>query len=165
VWSWPQVDVSGLEPTSVTVCRDPAGRWFVTFHADVPYPEPLPETGQTAGVDLGLKDFAVLSTAQRIPHPRHMDRYERRLKRYQRRLARCQPGSANRAKARQKVARQHARVADARRDFLHKASTGLIRRFDHLAIEDLNVAGMVRNHSLARPISRTGWSEFGSMLA
>jgi putative transposase len=115
-------------------------------------------------VDLGLKDFAVLSTGERIPHPRHMDARERRLKRYQRRLARCQKGSANRAKAKLRVARQHARVADGRRDFLHQASTDLVRRFDSIAIEDLNVSGMVRNRSLARAISCTGWAEFRAML-
>jgi putative transposase len=128
VWTWPGTDLAELGPTSVTVSRDPVGRWFVTFHADVPDPAPLPATGESAGVDLGLTDFAVLSTGERIVHPRHMDRHERRLKRYQRRLARCQKGSANRAKARTKVARAHARVADARRDFLHKASTDLVPR-------------------------------------
>ena len=117
------------------------------------------------GVDLGLKDFAVLSTGAHIPHPGHMERHERRLKRYQRRLARRQNGSANRAKARLKVARQHARVADARRDFLHKASTNLVRRFDGIAVEDLNVSGMVRNRSLAKAISRTGWAQFRAFLA
>jgi putative transposase len=93
-----------------------------------------------------------------------MDRHEQRLKRHQRRLARCQNGSANRAKAKQKVARAHARVADARRDFLHQASTSLVRRYDILAIEDLAVANMVRNRSLARAISRTGWAEFRRQL-
>ena len=116
-------------------------------------------------MDLGLKDFAVLSTGERIPHPKHMERHEQRLKRYQRRLARCQQGSANRQKAKVKVARQHARVADARRDFLHKASTDLVRRFDGIAVEDLAVGNMVRNRPLAKAISRTGWAQFRAFLA
>jgi putative transposase len=165
VWSWPDIDPATLDPSTVTVSRDPAGRWFIVLHAEVPGPAPLPATGQNVGVDLGLKDFAVLSTGAHIPHPGHMERHERRLKRYQRRLARRQNGSANRAKARVKVARQHARVADARRDFLHKASTDLVRRFDGIAVEDLNVSGMVRNRSLAKAISRTGWAQFRAFLA
>ena len=165
VWSWPELDPAALDPSTVTVSRDPAGRWFAVLHVDVPEPAPLPRTGQSVGVDLGLKDFAVLSNGEHIPHPKHMERREQRLKRYQRQLARKQKGSANRAKARAKVARQHARVTDARRDFLHKTSTSLVRRFDGIAAEDLNVSGMVRNHSLARAISRTGWAEFRAFLA
>jgi putative transposase len=163
-WTWPGIDPGALDPTSVTVARDPAGRWFVTFHAEVPDPAPLAATGDAAGIDLGLKDFAVLSAGERITHPRHMDRHERRLKRWQRRAARCQKGSANQAKARQKAARAHARVADARRDFLHKASTDMVRRFDLIAVEDLAVANMVRNRKLARAISCTGWAAFRAML-
>jgi putative transposase len=163
-WTWPGTSLADLNPTSVTVARDPAGRWFVTFHAEVRDPEPLPVTGDAVGIDLGLTDFAVLSGGQRIPHPRHMDRREQRLKRWQRRLARCQKGSANRAKARRKVARAHARVTDTRREFLHKASTDLIRRYDTIAVEDLAVSNMIRNRSLARAISRTGWGEFRRML-
>ena len=164
VWTWPAVDVGGLDPTSVTVTKDPAGRWFVTFHMDVPDPVPQPAGGQRAGVDVGLKDFAVLSTGEKIPHPKDWERHEKRLKRYQRMLARCRIGSANRRKAKRKVARTHARITDARRDFLHKASTDLVRRFDVIAVEDLNVAGMARNRSLARAISCTGWAEFRAML-
>jgi putative transposase len=165
VWTWPDVDVTALDTTSVTVARDPAGRWFVTFCTDMPGPEPLPATGQAVGVDVGLTDFAVLSTGEKIPHPKDWERREKRLKRYQRRLARCQKGSANRAKARVKVARAHAKIADARRDFLHKTSTSLIRRFDVVAIEDLNISGMVRNRRLARAICCTGWGEHRRMLA
>jgi putative transposase len=164
VWTWPGIDLAALDPTSVTVTRDPAGRWFVTFHAEVPDPAPLPATGESVGVDVGLKDFAVLSTGEKIPHPKDWERHEKRLKRYQRRLARCQRGSANRQKAKVKVARAHARITDARRDFLHKASTDLVRRFDVIAVEDLNVAGMVRNRKLARAIGCTGWAEFRAML-
>ena len=94
--------------------HNPAGRWFVILHADVPEPAPLATTGKAVGVDLGLTDFLVLSTGERIPHPRHMDRYEKRLKRYQRILARKQRGSKNSARAKRKVARQHAKVAEER---------------------------------------------------
>jgi len=164
VWSWPDLDPATLNPSTVTVSRDPAGRWFVTLQADVLEPAPLPITGETAGVDLGLTDFLVLSTGERIPHPRHMDRHEKGLKHYQRVLARKQRGSANRAKAKAKVARKHAKVADARRDFLHKTSTDLVRRFDGIAIEDLAVKNMVKLRTLAKSISRTGWGEFREFL-
>ncbi len=164
VWTWPGVDVTRIDPTSVTVARDPAARWFVTFHVDVADPAPLSVTGESVGVDVGLKDFAVLSTGEKIPHPRDWERHEKCLRRYQRRFARCRKGSANRQKVKRKVARAHARITDARRDFLHKASTDLMRRFDVIAVEDLNVSGMVRNRSLARAISCTGWAEFRAML-
>ena len=163
-WTRPGIDPATLDPTSVTVARDPAGRWFVTFQADMPDAEALPATGRAVGVDVGLIDFAVLSTGERTGHPKNWERHHLRLKRYQRRLARCRKGSKNRAKARVKVARVHARIADARRDFLHKTSTSLIRRFDVIAIEDLNVSGMVRNRRLARAISCTGWGEHRRML-
>ena len=164
VWSWPDIDLMTLDPTMVVVSCEPDGRWFVTFAVDTADPAPLPAVGETVGVDLGITEFAVLSTGERIPNPRHMGRHERGLKRHQRRLARCQRGSNNRTKQKQKVARRHARVRDARRDFLHKTSTDLVRRFDRIGIEDLNVAGMVRNRSLARAISGCGWGEFRAML-
>lgn len=164
VWSWPDVDVAALDPSMVTVCREPDGRWFVTFAVDVDAPVAPERTGQVVGVDLGLKDFAVLSTGERIAHPKHMERRERRLKRYQRILARKQRGSSNRAKAKRKVARAHSKVRDARRDFLHKTSTGLVRRFDAIAVEDLAPANMVKNRPLAKSISRTGWGEFRTLL-
>jgi putative transposase len=164
VWSWPGIDVAGLDPTTVVVAKEPDGRWYVTFAVDASAPAPAPGTGQAAGVDLGITSFAVTSNGQRIANPRHLERRARNLARYQRRLARCQKGSANRAKARAKVARAHRKVRDARRDFLHKTTTRLVRGHDLIAIEDLNVAGMVRNHRLARAISDCGWGEFRRQL-
>jgi putative transposase len=164
VWTWPDTDPAELNPTSVTIARDPAGRWFVTFQVGMPDPAPWPATGTSVGVDVGLASFAVLSDGQKIPHPKDWERYERRLKRYQRRLARCRRGSANSARARVKVARAHSRVVDARRDFLHKTSTSLVRRFDLIAVEDLNVAGMARNRRLAHAICCTGWGDHRRML-
>lgn len=163
-WSWPDIDMTRLDPTMAVVSLEPDGRWFVTFAVDIADPTPEPPTGDAVGLDLGVKDFAILSTGERIANPRTMARHERGLRRQQRRLARCKRGSANRAKAKRKVARAHARVRDARRDFLHKASTQLVRRFDVIAIEDLNVSGMVRNRRLAKAISECGWAEFRIML-
>ena len=152
VWSWPDADVTSLNPTMVAVTRESDGRWYVTFMIDGDGPEPLPATERAVGVDLGVKDFAVTSGGERIANPRHLERKARRLARYQRRLARCQHGSANRAKAAAKVARAHRKVRDARRDFLHRASTRLVRSADTIVIEDLNVSGMVRNRHLAREL-------------
>lgn len=163
-WSWPDIDLATLDPTMVIVSREPDGRWFVTFALDQSDPAPLPPTGETVGIDVGLHDFSVLSTGERIPNPRHLAKRERALARYQRRMARCQRGSANRGKAKHRVARAHSKVRASRRDFLHKTSTSLVQRFDRISIEDLNVAGMVRNRCLSKAISDVGWGEFRSML-
>ncbi|HEX5297759.1 MAG TPA: RNA-guided endonuclease TnpB family protein [Streptosporangiaceae bacterium] len=146
--------------STVTVSRDPCGRWSVSFAVEVPDPDPLPATGRVAGVDLGITDFAVTSDGQRIANPRHLERRARNLARYQRRTARCQPGSANRAKARAKAARAHRKVRAVRTDFLHKASTRLVRDHDVIVLEDLAVTNMVRNRKLARAIADCGWGTF-----
>ncbi|HEX7162013.1 MAG TPA: RNA-guided endonuclease TnpB family protein [Trebonia sp.] len=143
-WSWPEVDFAALNPSTVIIARESDGRWYVTFTVDTDEPGPLPETDRATGVDLGVKDFAALSTGGKIANPRHLERKARNLARYQRRLARTQKGSANRVKARAKVARAHRKVSDARKDFLHKTSTRLVRENDLIAIEDLNVNGMTR---------------------
>jgi putative transposase len=165
VWSWPDVDLTVLNPAIVIVSREPDSRWYVTFTLDTAKPEPLPETGHAVGVDLGVKDFAVTSDGEKIANPRHLDRKARNLARYQRRLAHRRKGSANRAKAAAKVTRAHRKVRSARRDFLHRASTRLVRENDIIVIEDLNVSGMVRNRRLARAISDCGWGEFRRQLA
>ena len=145
VWSWPDVDIAELSPTMVVISREPDGRWYVTFAVDTTEPEPSAPTGEAIGVDLGVTDFATLSTGETIANPQHLDRKARNLKRYQRQVARKQRGSNNRRKAKRKVARAHRKVRHARADFLHRTSSNLVRRADTIAIEDLNVAGMTRS--------------------
>ncbi len=142
VWSWPGIDPAELNPTMVVVSREPDGRWYVTFAVDTDEPEPAAPTGEAIGVDLGVKNFATLSTGETVANPQHLDRKARNLARYQRMMARKQKGSANRRKAKKKVARAHRKVRHARQDFLHRTSTNLVRRADTIAVEDLNVSGM-----------------------
>jgi putative transposase len=165
VWSWPDTDPATLETTTVTVSRDPCGRWYVTFHVEVADPALLPANGSVVGVDLGITDFAVTSDGRRIANPRHLERKAANLARYQRRMSRKVKGSANRRKAAAKVARAHRKVRAARTDFLHRVSTRLVRDHDLLVVEDLAVRNMVRNRRLARAISDCGWGTFRSMLA
>jgi putative transposase len=164
VWSWPEVDPASVDPSTVTVSRNPDGRWYVSLAVEVADPDQAPATGVMVGVDLGVKDFAVTSGGEKIAGPRSLARRERNLARYQRRMARKQRGSNNRAKARAKVARAHRKVRASRTDFLHKTSTRLVREHDVIVIEDLAVRNMVRNRSLAKAISDCGWGTFRRLL-
>ncbi len=161
VWSRPLPE--GVAPSSVTVSQDAAGRWFISILCEEII-TPLVKTEKTVGVDLGLKTFAVYSDGQHIEHPKLLARKAARLTRYQRSLARKQKGSSNRVKAKSRVAKQHVKVADARRDFLHKTTTDLVTRFDVVVLEDLHVAGMKRNRHLAKAISDSGWGEFRTLI-
>jgi putative transposase len=126
--------------------------------------EPLPPCDATVGIDAGITSLLTLSTGEKITNPRHERADRARLALAQRRLSRKAKGSANRAKARVRVARVHTRIADRRRDFLHKVTTRLVRENQTVVIEDLNVAGMLRNHSLARAISGAAWGDLRAML-
>jgi putative transposase len=150
------------EASSVTVTVDATGRYRASFVVDVP-DQPLPPTGREVGIDLGLAHFAVLSDGRKVDNPRHGRTAAAKLWRAQQELARRQKDSANRAKSRRKVARCHARVADTRRDWLHKLSTTLIRENQAVYVEDLAVSGLARTR-LARSVADAGWSTFVAML-
>jgi putative transposase len=157
-WSRPLPSV----PSSVTVIKDSAGRYFASFVVETA-PAALAQTQRMVGIDLGLNHFAVMSDSTKITAPRFLRRAEKSLRRRQRELARKQKGSANRDKARVMVARAHARVADARRDFHHQLSTRLIRDNQAVAVENLAVKGLARTH-LAKSVHDAGWSSFVAML-
>jgi putative transposase len=161
VWSRPLPD--GAEPSTVTVSRDPAGRWFVSLLCQCAV-QPLPAGTSVVGVDAGITSLVTLSTGEKIVNPRHERRDRARLALAQRRLARTQKGSANRDKARVKAARVHARITDRRKDFLHKLTTRLVRENQAVVIEDLSVRNMVRNRHLARAISDAAWRQMRAML-
>ncbi|MGY1584550.1 RNA-guided endonuclease InsQ/TnpB family protein [Streptomyces sp. MN13] len=160
-WSRPLPE--GAEPSTVTVSRDGAGRWFVSLLCEDAI-APTPPTAGAVGIDAGLTSLVTLSTGEKIVNPRHERSDRTRLARAQRELSRKTKGSANWEKARRKVARIHARITDRRRDFLHKLTTRLVRENQTVVIEDLAVRNLCKNRSLARAISDASWTELRHML-
>ncbi|MGI5327076.1 RNA-guided endonuclease InsQ/TnpB family protein [Actinomadura nitritigenes] len=161
VWSRPLPE--GVTPSTVTVSCDSAGRWFCSILCADTIAR-LDPVKRAVGVDVGIASLVTLSTGEKVAHPRHERRDRERLARAQKELARKTKGSANRDKARRRVARIHARIADRRRDFLHKLSTRLVRENQTVVIEDLGVRNMVKNHNLARAISDSAWRDLRTML-
>ena len=149
----------GGEIRNAVVSMDPAGRYFVSIMVKEEIAT-LPPLKARIGIDLGLTHFATISTGEKIDNPRHFDRHYKRLRRAQKSLSRKKKGSKNRDKARRKVARIHARITDARKDFLHKLSTRLISENQAIGTETLRVKNMLKNKRLSRHIGDAGWGEF-----
>jgi putative transposase len=147
----------------VTVSRDAAGRWFVSLLCEDSI-APAPATNAAVGLDAGITSLVTLSTGEKIANPRHERRDRARLARAQRELARKAKGSANREKARRRVAKVHARIADRRRDFLHKLTSRIVHENQVVVIEDLTVRNLLKNGRLARAISDAAWTDLRMML-
>ena len=146
------------EPLTVTVSMDSAGRYFVSCLCEFE-PVPLTPTAKQVGVDMGLTHLAITSDGVKFDNPKHTARHAAALAKAQRRLAKKKKGSNNRAKAKRVVARRHAKIADARRDTIHKLTRRLIDENQVVAVEHLNVAGMVKNRSLSKAIHDAAWHE------
>ena len=153
----------------LTITKTPTDKYFVSITVDDRKEAPSKvmitnDPDKSIGIDMGLKDFAVLSNGIKISNPKFLQKSEKLLKSRQRMLSRKQKDSKNRAKARLMVAKTHEKVANQRNDFIHKVSTAITKRFDTIVIETLNIRGMTKNHNLAKAISNVSWSRFFQFL-
>jgi putative transposase len=146
------------EPSSVTVIKDCANRYFLSFVVEVEPPQ-IDAKNQSVGIDLGIKTFAVMSNGEKAESPSYK-KLDRKVRQLQKRLARQQKDSKRRNKTRVQIAKAHNQIADLRKDFLHKLSTKVVSENQTIILEDLNVSGMVKNRKLSRAISQQGWYEF-----
>lgn len=160
---WSRSIPKAAKVTTCTISKDCSGRYFVSMLCDDSASAKKKVEGQV-GIDLGLTHFAILSTGEKIASLNTFRKNEEKLAKLQRRLAKKRKGSENRAKAKLKVARIHAKITDARKDFLHKLSTRLINENQVIAVETLAVSNMQKNRCLAKSISDASWSEFVRQL-
>lgn len=161
VWSRPLP--KDAHPSSVTVTKDKSGRYFVSILVEENIPT-LPMTDKSIGINLGLKSFLITSDGETIDNPKYYARYEKKLAKRERKKSKKKKGSKNRHKARLKVARLHAKIADTRRDFQQQLSTKLIRENQTICLESLAVKNLLKNYCLAKAIQDVGWSEFVRQL-
>jgi putative transposase len=155
---WSRTLPDGASPTTITITKDRAGRYFVSFLVAEEI-QPLESSPQTVGIDLGLLDVVTRSTGEKTGNEHFFRKEEQRLARLQRRHAKKQKRSKNQEKARRKVAKLHVRIADRRRDFAHKLTTRLIRENQVICVESLAVKNLLQNHHLAKSIADVGWGE------
>lgn len=148
-----------LKIYNVTISRTSSGKYFASISADV-YIPCFEKTNQNIGIDLGLKDFAILSSDEKIHNPRILKHLEVKYGRLAKAVSRKVKGSANYQKAKLKLARFHERVANIRKDFLHKLSINLVKTYDIICVETLSVKNMMKNHKLAKSFQDVSFSEF-----
>lgn len=160
---WSRQLPKGAEPSTITVKLSPSGRWTVSLLVDIEI-ESWPESPNQIGLDLGLTSLLALSNGEKVANPKSFKKKRKKLRKAQKALSRRKKGSNNRHKARVKVARVHAEISDARKDFLHKLTTRLVRENQVIAVEDLAVKNMVKNQKLSLSISDASWGEIVRQL-